>query len=241
MRSVISISLAVLFLAGCENGFKRIEGNGVMQTVNKSLSDYENVDISGSFKVKVIPSSESKVEFTVDENLVKYVMIDQDGDRLRIRTKNNVNLKPSRSIEVTLYGDDMEKFELAGSSTLRSEGMLENENKIEVVIAGSGDAKLDIKTPVTKVKIGGSGKVEMNGKTRDAKIDIAGSGDFLGETLLSENVEISIAGSGNARVFASMDLQINIAGSGDVFYTGKPANVKKNIAGSGRIKTDDNP
>ena len=239
MRVLWVLSLAILLLGSCKHGFRRVEGNGVLETVEKSLGDFEKVEVSGSFKVKVIPSGENKVSFTTDENLKKYILIDQDGNRVRIRTKNNVNIKPTKSIEVVLYGNQISKFELAGSSTLRSEGVLENDDRIEVVIAGSGDANLSIKTPETKVRIGGSGKVSLEGKTRDSKVNIAGSGDYLSENLMSENVEISIAGSGNARVFASVDLKINIAGSGDVYYTGKPSNVKKNIAGSGRIKSDE--
>jgi hypothetical protein len=238
MRLVIIFFLAASMLFGCENALQRVEGNGVLETVEKGLKDFEKVEISGSFKVKVIPSDDYRVSFTTDENLLKYVLVDQDGSRIRIRTKNNINLKPSRPIEVLLYGNDISKYELAGSSSIKSQGILENNEKIEVVIAGSGDADLSIKTPETKVRIGGSGKVSLSGKTRNSKIDIAGSGDYLAENLMSENVDISIAGSGNARVFSSVDLKINIAGSGDVYYTGNPTNVTKNIAGSGRIKSD---
>lgn len=235
MRFFYIMLPALLLLSGCTDGYRSIEGNGVLEKRDKDLNEFEAIEISGDFDVKVISSPGYRVSYTADENLMKYMIIDQKGDRLRISSKNNVSLKPSRKIEVQVYGNGIGQFELTGSGSVVSEGILENDDKIEVIIAGSGDANLEIKTPDTKVRIGGSGKVMLQGKTRNTKVNIAGSGDYLGENLLSENVDVSIAGSGNARVFASVDLKIHIAGSGDVAYKGNPTNIKKNIAGSGSV------
>lgn len=235
MRFFYFLYLSLLVLVGCTDGYRRIEGNGVLEKQEKILNDFETIEISSDFDVKIISSPDYRVSYTADENLMQYIIIDQKGDRLRISSKNSVNLKPSRKIEVKVYGNSFGKVELTGSGSVRSEGVLENDNKIEVIIAGSGDTNLQIKTPDTRVRIGGSGKVILEGKTRNAKINIAGSGDYLAENLLSENVDVSIAGSGNAEVFASVDLKINIAGTGDVAYRGNPTNIKKNIAGSGSI------
>ena len=46
---------------------------------------------------------------------------------------------------------------------------------------------------------------------------------------------MDVSGSGNARVYASGSLNATISGSGNVGYSGNPANVEKDISGSGEI------
>jgi hypothetical protein len=234
MRYILAFLLPVL-LFSCDGPFDRIEGNGVMEEKEKSLQSFDRLEVSGVFKVKLIPSDNHKVIIEADENLQRYILVDQDGDRLKIRMKSNINIKTKKGINITVYMKELSKLELAGSGDVVSEGLFENDDKMEVLIAGSGNADLQVKTPEMKVSIGGSGKVILDGKTRDFKLSIGGSGDFEGENLMSENADISIAGSGSARVFASVDLKVSIAGSGDVFYKGQP-NVKKSIAGVGNVK-----
>jgi len=236
MRNIICLLGLSLVLSGCHSGFNRVEGNGVTDTREKALQSFDELEVSGSFKVILVPSDNYKAVIEADENLHEYILVDQDGDRVKIRMKNNVNVKNHSSIKIKVYGTEIRRLELAGSCQLKSEGVMENANRMELTIAGSGEADIEVKTPEIKVSIGGSGNVKIGGKTRELKLNIAGSGDFEGEKLLSENADISIAGSGTARVFTSLDLKVSIAGSGDVFYAGNPANVKKSVAGAGNIK-----
>ncbi len=235
MRIVLALIITAFLVGGCKPGFRRVEGNGVRQTKEKALNDFDELEISGAFKIILVQSDTYKAVVEADENLQEYVRIEQSGDRLRIKMRNNVNYHSSHGIKITVYGNDIDRIELAGSSSLETEGQIENNDHIYVTIAGSGDADMELKTPETKVSIGGSGEVKLKGKTRDLKLNIAGSGDFEGGQFLSENANISIAGSGSAKVFTSMELKVSIAGSGDVYYAGNPKNIKKSVAGSGNI------
>lgn len=234
MRYLLAFLLPV-FLFSCDGSFDRVEGNGVMEEKEKTLDSFQRLEVSGVFKVKLIPSDQHKVIIEADENLHRYILVDQDGDRLKIRMKSNTNIRSKKGIHVTVFMKELSKVELAGSGDVVTEGVMENPDKMEVLIAGSGNADMQVKSPEIKVSIGGSGKVRLDGKTRDFKLSIGGSGDYDGENLMSENADISIAGSGSAKVFASVDLKVSIAGSGDVYYKGQPT-VKKSIAGVGNVK-----
>jgi hypothetical protein len=54
--------------------------------------------------------------------------------------------------------------------------------------------------------------------------------------LSCEDVSISIAGSGDAKVSAKKTLAVSIAGSGDVEYSGGAQLVKSSVAGSGSVR-----
>ena len=64
---------------------------------------------------------------------------------------------------------------------------------------------------------------------------IAGVGEYRAADLKAENAKVHIAGSGDVKVFAALQLDVNIAGSGSVYYKGSP-NVKQKVAGSGEVK-----
>lgn len=236
MRKVFLAFVVVIFLGACNGHYRKVEGNGVLETKEKSLTEFDELEVSGDFKVTLYPSDEYKVIVEAEENLQPYILVEEEGDRLKIRMKNHINIRSTRGIKVKVFTKTLKRVEMAGSGAVQSGGLLENENGMQVTIAGSGDANLEVKTPEMKASIGGSGKVVLRGKTRNLKVSIAGSGDYQGDQFMSEDAEINIAGSGNARVYASMILNISIAGSGDVYYYGAPKSIKKSIAGSGNIK-----
>ncbi|MEJ7679455.1 MAG: DUF2807 domain-containing protein [Segetibacter sp.] len=61
---------------------------------------------------------------------------------------------------------------------------------------------------------------------------VTGSGNYDSPNLKAENANVKILGSGDASLFAEVNLEASIAGSGDIKYRGNAA-VKKDVAGSG--------
>ena len=78
--------------------------------------------------------------------------------------------------------------------------------------------------------------MSASGKAARLGLSIAGSGDLRARELAADDVDISIAGSGNADVQAAKTLAVAIAGSGDVQYSGAATLAKSRIAGSGTIR-----
>ena len=70
------------------------------------------------------------------------------------------------------------------------------------------------------------------------KVSLGGSGNVKGSlTLKSENLKLSLAGSGNMDLDVdTKNLKTSVAGSGDIKVSGETDNMKCSIAGSGNIK-----
>lgn len=236
MRKYFALFILVSFAFGaCSINMGSIEGNGVTSSRQQSFSRFTQLEISGDFDVKLIPSTEHKIVVTADENILPYIKIDQDGKTLKIRYKNNTNIRNKGDVKVVVYMETLRDIELAGSGKVVTASRFTSDEHMEFTIAGSGNLDLDVQCPDIEISIGGSGTAEMEGKTRDLEVNIGGSGDYKGENLLSENATVSIGGSGTAKVHASIKLEANIAGSGDVFYVGTPE-VTKAVAGRGRVE-----
>lgn len=236
MKPVVFL-LAVTFLfGGCRFSFNTKKGNGNIVNIEKNFSDFSRLEVSGDFLVLLYPSENQRVVIEADDNLQPYISVDQDANRLKVGNQKNVRLKPTKPIQIHVYANQLNKVELSGACNLETRGQISSPDRLDITMAGSSKGMLDLNAPDIKISMAGSGKVNARGKTRNLKVNIAGSGAFTGPDLLSESADISISGSGDAKVFASVGLKVSIAGSGNVIYGGNPTNVKKSIAGSGNIR-----
>jgi len=213
---------------------KTIHGNGNVTTSQRTVSNTDRIKSMGSFNIDIIQGSPSSVKIEADENLMPYILTENREDRLIIRAKEGYNLSSDNKIKIIVTTDKLQEVEVDGSGDVNGDGKFTGADHLKVSIAGSGNINLDANTPRVESSIAGTGNITLSGETKDSKIEIAGVGNYKAENLMSENVEVHIAGSGNARVYAESMLNVNIAGSGDVFYKGD-ASVKQSVAGSGKI------
>ncbi|MDR3060498.1 MAG: DUF2807 domain-containing protein [Dysgonamonadaceae bacterium] len=91
-----------------------------------------------------------------------------------------------------------------------------------------------------KVRLSGSGEVHLKGEvnSKSMKIDLSGSGGILADSLYCERFDMSVAGSGTARLKGgSNESKFSVAGSGDI--KGSHFSVQDlecSIAGSGHVR-----
>lgn len=236
MQKILIGFLALTLVSSCRFGLgPRITGSGVRVSESRDVNNFQSISSSGNFDVTITPSNVYSVTVSADDNVLKYVLVRKDGDRLVIRFRDNVRLQNTLPIRVEVSMPDLRNVSLSGSGFIKSNGSFTSDEKMKISSSGSGDIDLDLSAPTIESNIAGSGSITLKGKCRSADISIAGSGNYEAEKLLSEQTEISVAGSGDAHVFASITLDASIAGSGDITYTGGATDVKKKVAGSGSI------
>ncbi len=234
----ILIALSVLAISCNISGInqKRIDGNGTQKKETRTITGFNGVDVAGAFEVVLVQGSSYSIEIEADENLLQYVALQKKGDHLEISEKEGYILRSKSPMKLRVQMPVINAVTVAGSGTIKGETPITNLEKVAIIIAGSGNISLEVKSPKVEVEIGGSGKATLSGSTRILEIGIGGSGDCIAEDLLSEDCDVSIGGSGKARVYASVSLKGSIGGSGDIYYRGEPKKVSKSIGGSGSIE-----
>ncbi len=236
MKSALLL-LCIVSLSACHVSLnKTIEGNDHIKKETRQVSGFTGINVAGPFQVTVQQGNEFSVSVEADENLMPYIEIKKTGNALEIGEKDGYNLRGTKGLWVTVQLPDIDMLSIAGSGNIQTVSPLKNTGTIEFSIAGSGKIDAAVDAPEVSVEITGSGTANLSGQTRKMDIGITGSGDCLTENLKSEDCTINIAGSGTARVFASTSLDVSVTGSGDVYYAGKPQNIKKSVTGSGKIK-----
>lgn len=237
MKTLISI-LAFLIIGTNLNAqifTKKITGNGKLITENRNLSDYDKIDVAGSFDVILVKGNEGAISIKADENLMEYIETEVKNGHLKIQQKKGYQLKSTKTIVITVAFEMIDAISLAGSGNVHSADVL-NAADLILNLAGSGEINLPVSAKNLTSHIAGSGNIKLSGNSDVLRSEIAGSGTLEGDNLKATVSHINIAGSGNVKIHAISEIHANIVGSGDVIYTGNPTIEKSKSIGSGSIR-----
>ena len=93
---------------------KRIRGNGNIKTEEKTVSSFTEVEADGNVKLMVTQGEMKPIKIEGDENLLRYVEITQEGERIKIQTKDGVNLIPSGDLNIYVSSPNYKSIEVSG-------------------------------------------------------------------------------------------------------------------------------
>jgi hypothetical protein len=235
MRKLFFLSLITfLGLTSCRFMGKRIHGNGVISTVEKPVTSFKDVNANGDIKLIVIQGDLKPVKLEGDENILSFIEVIQNGEKITIQTKPGVNLIPSGDLDVYVTSPTYRNIEVSGSSDIIGQNKITTTDDLSLQASGAGDIKMDVDAPKITAGISGSGSVSLKGQTKDFMIDLTGAGHAYCYDLLTENTTVQISGAGSAQVYASVTLKADVSGAGNISYKGN-ASVSQQISGAGSV------
>jgi len=237
MKSILKYTLTIVLTVICFNlsfAQKKVKGNGTIITKTHSTSDYDTINVVGFMDVILEKGNEGTITVKTDENLQEYISVESKNGILTLKVKKGFNLSTKKGVHITVPFTDISELSLTGSGDVHNKDVIKT-NLMEVELTGSGDMILDIEAAGINAKLTGSGDMEISGKVTDLEIKVTGSGDFVSKSLISENTEAYVSGSGDATVYASNRLKARVHGSGDIKYVGNPGRTDLKVLGSGDI------
>ena len=232
------LSSLLLFFIGCTNAQwnKTIKGNGKVKTEIRNLDSFDAISVNGSMDVILVEGSEGSITFKAEENILAYIEVTNNNGKLRIKTKDHVNLRPSwkKGIHIEIPVEEVSKISLNGSGEITGKLTLKTAT-LKLSVSGSGDIKVAADATKIKAAISGSGDIDLSGKADELGASVTGSGDIDAMQLNASQVTASITGSGDIAVHAKNLLTVKIVGSGDVYVNKAVASINKKVVGSGDI------
>lgn len=234
----VAIAGFLLLTTSCVINNKRVNGNGKVTTQDRKVGSFEELVVSGSIHVFLSQGPVQAAHVEAESNLLPYIITTKEGDKLKVKLKDNSSISYTHPINVYLTTPEVKKLSMLGSGKIETKDTLTNDEEIKMSVAGSGNIHVLIDAPEVDANIAGSGDINIRGFTRSLDLNIAGSGNFKGSGLKSEEANLKIVGSGSAWVFASVKLSTKIVGSGDVHYRGTPS-LDTKLMGSGKVMKDD--
>lgn len=232
-KGLLYATFATMLLTACIDLGERVNGSGNVTTESREVSKAERIKVTGDMDV-YIDQGPTAVKVEGDDNVLQYIETNMNDDWLEIRTRDNVSINTSKPVKVYVTTPQITDLKVTGSGNITCNQKFSTDNNTSFNITGSGDITAAINAPKVEAHISGSGNLHLSGETKDVEIHITGSGNYDGAELKAENADVSIAGSGDADLFADNKLKASVAGSGNVKYKGS-ATVDTHVAGSGTV------
>lgn len=239
MKKVLYVSGLTLLLFALQScGGRRLKGSGNVSTETRSIGgSYSKVALKGSMDVEFTQGPAQAAIIEADDNILPYIELAVHDDELVVDMKDDISIKSHHGIKIKLTAPDVYELSLAGSGNIIVTNTLGSTEPVRFKLSGAGNVDATVNSPQVIASSAGSGDIKLKGETKDLEVSMAGSGNFEGGELHTETTKVTIAGSGNADVHASVKLNAKIVGSGDVSYKGSPE-VTSSIAGSGSVHKD---
>lgn len=237
MRKLLWFAIVVLVLGSCHNIMgKRVRGNGNIRTEDRTVSQFKNVSVSGAAKVYVSQGDNHSLKIEGDENLLKYIEVIQEGDRVKVRTRPGINLQPTGDLKVYVTAPVYHNIDASGACDIIGQTKISNPDDLSLDVSGAGDINMEVDAPRLKAEVSGSGSINLKGQTKDVDLDLTGAGHAHCFDLMAENTTVEISGAGSAEVFASVKLDAQVSGAGTVTYKGNASDVNQHVSGAGSVK-----
>lgn len=213
---------------------KSIKANGNIITSTRTVNNFDEIAVSGSFDVNLVKGKEGTITIKASENLVDAIVTEVENGILKIKFKKGFSVKNYKSIHITVSYESIEGITLSGSGEIHSNNVVNAEN-LDLSLSGSGNFKLDVSSANLNASISGSGNMNLSGQSDIFSCSISGSGNIISSELTANIVNAKISGSGNIKVNAIKEINAKTSGSGNIIYTGNPTIIKANSSGSGSV------
>jgi hypothetical protein len=239
MRKLTALAfITVLALTSCRFFGKRIHGNGVIKSEERTVSAFKNVEANGDIKLIVTQGDLKPVRIEGDANILPFIEVIQEGDKVIIQTKQGVNISPSGDLNVYVTSPTFKSIEVSGSSDIIGQNKITSSDELSLDASGAGDIQMEVDAPKVSAGVSGSGSIKLKGQARDLEINISGAGHAYCYDLQTENTTVEISGAGSAQVSASVKLDATVSGAGNINYKGSPA-ISQQISGAGSVNKAD--
>ncbi|HHT22367.1 MAG TPA: DUF2807 domain-containing protein [Bacteroidales bacterium] len=249
-KMMLALSLLIMFSATVfaqNNNESTTEFTVVSQ--NREVSDFQSIDISGRFLVKLYASQKSEVSVITAARFIENVETTSANGVLRVNMKDKSDeqgiidgLKTKyndylirQPIEIHIGVTNINIINIAGATTLETNGKL----KLQTLYMSIGDAsKVNLNVEIAKelnVSLTGASKMDVVGSTNKLTVGVHGACSLDGKNLKAKTVKVELSGAGRAEVHATEEIDADLKGASKLVCNGSPKSVKQSVSRASAI------
>lgn len=231
---VVALCAAAIMLASCSVfGYRVATGSGRVVTKDMGFTNFDRVEVSSSFTVNIARSDSFKVAISIDDNLVDFLDVRQQGQTVSIGLKpgtyDNADLKADITMP-TLRG-----VELSGASVGRVAGF-ESADNVDIELSGASQLNGELTTGDMRLQASGASKANLQGAASNLDLGASGASNVNLESLPVQDVKADISGASQVTINASGNLDADLSGASKLFYTGNPHLGRVSTSGAPEIR-----
>jgi hypothetical protein len=220
MTTLIKVlTFAVLSLAfQCNiDGYKTIKGEGEVSEKEIEISSFNEFSAHNGWDVKLVQANDDRIVVQANENLLKEIKVDEDGELLKISTQSSNNIGKADAKLVTVYfSGNVSKIKASSGVYMYADEKLEFDD-LNIKSSSGSSVDLELKTQKLDCSSSSGSKMELNISSTDviadsssgSKLEISGkSNSIFGDSSSGSNLTLS-GSTENLEVDSSSGSKIN--------------------------------
>lgn len=203
----------------------KVEGSGNVITKEISVQPFDQFSVSGVFSVQLSQGAKEEVKIEADDNLQSYFEVKNEGSKLLVTMKKDVNIRSSKKMKVYITFKKVTSMDLKTVGDISSDENLSfNDLKINNKSVGS----VNLKLTAASVDIDNKsvGDIRLSGKANDVVIKNKSVGSIKAGDFAVQKMDIDNDGVGSAEVNAEKEIKVKDSFLGKVTNKGAAA-IKK--------------
>lgn len=202
------------------------------EPVEKTIGEFKVLKVYDLINVELIKSDTNKIIIS-GENMSSVLLNNKNGT-LKIKMSLE-EIFDGNNTKVKLYYTALDVIDVNEGSKVFTKDEIK-QFEIDLRAQEGGIIDVPVNTTYNNVKAVTGGIITVSGTSKTQKVSLLTGGVYKGETLKTEETEVSINAAGEAYVNASEMVDVKIRAGGDVFIYGNPKTVNESRVFGGRVK-----
>jgi len=235
MKNAFQIAFCIitplsLMVPSCKTACTK--GSGHIITEKRKVADFTKLDVSGSYQINLVQDSSLNISVAADDNLIKEITTEVNGDKLVLKTVKNVCA--SSEIVVTIGVHNLDEIKEAGAVTLNTLGKLVTHD-LKLGVSGANKLNMELDAANLTTTASGSTELKLKGQASSHVVNLEGSGKVQAFDFTVSNYDLQTTGAGQFEINVLHELTVNSAGASTVKYKGNPTTINNKKSGSSTI------
>ena len=210
--------------------------SNAQQNKDVSINNFNEVSVSSGIDVYLTHSNSENIRINAHPDLIKNVIIEKEGNNLKIRYKDGVNwgrLFKNQSIKVYINYKTLKALSASGGSDVYTQNTLKTD-RLSLSASGGSDLKLDVVAKDMEIQASGGSDVDLKGSATNMQVSTSGGSDVNALDFVVDYAKVSSSGGSDANIHVNKALEASASGGSDINYKGS-ASVKNNSSKSGDV------
>jgi len=229
---IVYIIMLMISFSACDFE-KHVKGNDKLVKEERTISQFNSLEIHGSYEIILVKDINNKIEIEGEENLIPYISTDVIDNTLQI--SNTEKIKTNKTIKIFIPFKQLSRIYSGGASSIRSTSIVYSD-KLELNMNGAGHIDLELEVETLEIDLSGTGMIYLSGNVEMEDLNLSGAGNLDASNLVSKQCNIDLSGIGSVSIHVEDHLKANLSGVGGIKYKGNPVSVTSKVAGIGTIK-----
>ncbi len=230
---ILLISITIISTSCSKSKLIRASGN--VTEVEKTVSNFDEIEVSHAFEVEVnYSATEERVVVEADDNIQEHIAVETVGNRLVIRLANQLSIRGKETMKVHITTANLHTFEVSGASEIQLNNPLVTTDA-NIKLSGASQFEGAIDAANANIYLSGASQTELTGSLNNLEITGSGASTLESYNLQTNSLSTDLSGASQVELTVNGTLNVNASGASQIKYKGTGVVASQDLSGASTI------